>query len=117
MVVIDELTLLATCAERSVAVQTIKSIARRRWLAGDETRHHSWYEPLAEADAIARAVGWVLHDQQVFLNSTSDAGKLPMVLDAAEAASPARPADDDLDRDIAAHGMQPLFDGAELERI
>lgn len=114
----DVEALLAICAERSVAVQTIKSIARRRWLPGDETRHHSWYEPLAEADAIARAVRWVLHDQQVFVNSTSDAGKLPLVLEAAEgSSSAARPADDDLDRDIAVHGMRRLFDGSELERI
>src|SRR3954463_1268803 len=49
--------LLSLCAERDVAVQTIKSIARRRWLdkrAPGEKRQ-SWYEPLTDPDAIARA--------------------------------------------------------------
>jgi len=47
--------LLATCADQHVAVQTIKSIARRRW-APDVTRRFSWYEPLTDPDAIMRLV-------------------------------------------------------------
>ena len=35
----DALRLLAVCAQRGVAVQTIKAIARRRWGAGDERRY------------------------------------------------------------------------------
>src|SRR3954451_5533258 len=48
--------LLALCADRNVAVQTIKSIARRRWAeakpAPGESRQ-SWYEPLTDPEAIA----------------------------------------------------------------
>ncbi len=110
--------LLATCAERSIAVQTIKAIARRRWLEGDDTRHYSWYEPLAEPDAISRAVRWVLHDRQVFVNSTSDVAKLPALLAAAtEYAGSARPSDDQLRRDADDYEMRPLFDGVALEVI
>src|SRR3954471_10072022 len=66
--------LLALCAERDVAVQTIKSIARRRWSdkkpAPGEHRQ-SWYEPLTDPDAIARAVHFVLGNQQLFIDSSS----------------------------------------------
>ena len=103
------------CAERSVAVQTIKSIARRRW-ADDSSPHHSWYEPLTDPGAIARAVRYVLAEDDLFLNTTSDARLLPLVLDAA--AGPLdRPGDDELDRDIDEFGVTPLFDGGALERI
>lgn len=107
--------LRALCAERSVAVQTIKSIARGRW-AEPDTPHFSWYEPLTDRDAIARAVRYVLANDDLFLNSTSDTSLLPLVLDAA-AGSLDRPADDDMDRDIDTFGITPLFDGAALERI
>src|SRR5947208_13908655 len=39
--------LLDVCSDRSVAVQTIKSIARRRWEDGDGPRY-SWYEPIRD---------------------------------------------------------------------
>src|SRR5215475_11760582 len=43
-------TLLALCEVRGVAVQTIKSVARRRWQDDDTQRRFSWYEPLKEPD-------------------------------------------------------------------
>ena len=107
--------LLATCAERDVAVQTIKSIARRRW-DDPGNPHRSWYEPLTDAGAIARAVRYVLADPQLFLDTTSDATLLPAVLDAAEG-DLARPGDDELAADAEAFGIRSLFDGADLERI
>src|SRR5215472_13169440 len=51
--------LLALCRQRGVAVQTIKSVARRRW-QGEGERRFSWYEPLTEPGAITRAVQFVL---------------------------------------------------------
>ena len=60
----------------TVAVQTIKAIARRRWQEEPEPRF-SWYEPLTDPDAIDRAVRYVLADQQLFLNTTSDARLVP----------------------------------------
>src|SRR4051812_32143433 len=108
--------LLALCGERQVAVQTIKSIARRRWPDDYDGRRFSWYQPLEEADAIGRAVRWVLGNPQVFLNTSSDARLLRTALEAAAAGGP-RPSDAEMEADIAAHGVRPLFDGADLERI
>jgi aryl-alcohol dehydrogenase-like predicted oxidoreductase len=107
--------LLELCAVRDVAVQTIKAIARRRWQHEAEQRF-SWYEPLTDPDAIARAVRYVLADQQVFLNTTSDARLVPHIVTAAEG-SLDRPTDDEMLADTEAYGITPLFDGSELERI
>jgi aryl-alcohol dehydrogenase-like predicted oxidoreductase len=71
-----------TCRERNIAVQTIKSIAKRPWLGRPHTRS-TWYEPLQEQDDIDLAVWWVLSRPGVFLNSVGDVGLLPKVLDAA----------------------------------
>ena len=109
--------LLATCRERNVAVQTIKAVARRRW-RDDDGRHFSWYEPLADAQAIGRAVRYVLSNPQLFLNTSSDARLLQPTLDAASSAdATTRPGDDQLQADIVTLGIEPLFDGAALERI
>ncbi len=107
--------LLATCAERGIAVQTIKAVARRRW-ADDEEPHFSWYEPLADPDALARAVRFVLSRPTLFLNSSSDARLLRPTLEAVLAGGPA-PTDDELEADQQAFGITPLFDGTALERI
>jgi aryl-alcohol dehydrogenase-like predicted oxidoreductase len=107
--------LLALCAERQVAVQTIKSIARGRW-ADQTAPHFSWYDPLTDPAAIDRAVRFVLANPQLFLNSTSDARLLPMIVDAANG-SLAAPTDEEMRADVVAEGITPLFDGDVLERI
>jgi aryl-alcohol dehydrogenase-like predicted oxidoreductase len=112
----DVEALLTRAAERAVAVQTIKSVARRRWPADYEGRRSSWYEPLPDGDGLARAVRFVLANAQVFLNSSSDLRVLRPTLAAAEAGGPA-PTGAELDADAAALGTEPLFDGADLERI
>ena len=108
--------LLDLCAERTVAVQTIKSVARRRWTDGDPGSHFSWYEPVRDPDAIDRAVRFVLGRPGLFLNSSSDARLLRPILEAAARGGP-RPSDDEVRADVDAQGLQPLFDGGELERI
>ena len=107
--------LLALCADRGVAVQTIKAIARGRWSDGD-MRKFSWYEPLADPDAIDRAVRFVLSNPQMFLNTTSDARLLSATVDAASG-DLSRPTDDELRTDIVEQAITPLFDGQALERI
>ena len=112
----DVEALLATCAERQVAVQTIKAVARRRWPSDTTEPKYSWYEPLPGGDAINRAVDYVLGRAPLFLNSSSNARLLPAVL--AAAANHGRvPSDDAMEADVVVHGMAPLFDGAALERI
>ena len=51
--------LYRVCQQRGVAIQTIKSIARRRW-QGEDGPRYSWYEPLRDPAAIRRAVRYVL---------------------------------------------------------
>jgi aryl-alcohol dehydrogenase-like predicted oxidoreductase len=108
--------LVALCAARDVAVQTIKSVARRRWSLESTEPHFSWYQPLPAGDALARGVRYVLSQPQLFLNSSSDARLLPAICDAAEGALD-RPADAEMDADVRDHDMSVLFDGGELERI
>lgn len=111
----DVEALLETCAERNVAVQTIKSAARRRWRdAGGG--HLSWYEPIHEPTALARSVRWVLADPQRFLNSSSEPTLLRTILEAA-ADGGAAPSDAELAADAESLGVEPLFDGDRLERI
>jgi len=72
--------LLALCAERNVAVQTIKSVARRRWPEGAAPTHSTWYEPLTDPAEIERAVHFALARPGVFVNSASDLRLLaPMI--------------------------------------
>jgi aryl-alcohol dehydrogenase-like predicted oxidoreductase len=99
--------LLATCQQRGIAVQTIKAIARRRWQEEPE-RRFSWYEPLRDANPIARGVRYILSKPQLFLNTTSDATLLPVVLEAAATAT-GEPTRAELEADVADYDMQPLF--------
>jgi aryl-alcohol dehydrogenase-like predicted oxidoreductase len=75
--------LYASCRQRNVAVQTIKSIAYRPWM-GQEHTHTTWYRPLEDQADIDMAVWWVLSRPGVFLNTVGDTGLLPRVLDAAD---------------------------------
>jgi len=102
------------CNEHDVAVQTIKSVARRRWVdQPDQMR--SWYEPLTDTAAIRSSVHWVLQNPQVFVNTTSDGELLEAVY--AAAVDPQPVGDGEMDAVVGANGMLPLFDGRELERI
>jgi aryl-alcohol dehydrogenase-like predicted oxidoreductase len=112
--------LLGLCAERQVAVQTIKSVARRRWADDHTGPRHSWYEPIDDVEAIDRAVRWVLARPQLFLNTSSDAKLLPHILDAAVRHTTGDldpPSDEAMAADATALGVRSLFDGADLERI
>ncbi len=74
--------LYATCRERNVAVQTIKSIAYQPWWGQPHTRA-TWYKPLEDQRDIDMAVWWVLARSGIFLNTVGDIHLLPRVLDAA----------------------------------
>jgi len=99
--------LLATCAERGTAVQTIKSIARSPWL-GRERSRSTWYEPLEAQDDIDLAVWWVLARPGMFLNSVGDIGLLPRVLDAASRFQK-RPTDEEMQALRERTEPEPLF--------
>jgi aryl-alcohol dehydrogenase-like predicted oxidoreductase len=99
--------LMAVCRERTVAVQTIKSIARRPWSGRPATRT-TWYEPMEDQADIDRAVHWVLSRPGIFLNTVGDIHLLPKVLDAANRFE-AAPADAEMSRQIEKLDMVPLF--------
>jgi aryl-alcohol dehydrogenase-like predicted oxidoreductase len=96
-----------TCAERKVAVQTIKSIAVGPWLGRKHTRT-TWYEPLEDQKDIDLAVWWVLGRPGMFLNTTGDVDLLPRVLDAAERFEK-RPDDDVMSAMLERSKAAPLF--------
>jgi aryl-alcohol dehydrogenase-like predicted oxidoreductase len=99
--------LAATCRERNVALQTIKSIAMRPW-QGRERTHTTWYQPLESQADIDLAVWWVLGRPGVFLNTVGDVNLLPRVLDAASRFE--QPPDDAAMDDLVERSAQePLF--------
>lgn len=116
----DVETLLDLCEQRDVAVQTIKSVARRRWREGDGPRF-SWYEPVRDEAALGRAVRYVLGRDRLFLNSSSDATLLRTILEAASSSDEGPvsvvPSDEEMAADAEALAAEPLFDGGALERI
>ncbi|HUS61054.1 MAG TPA: aldo/keto reductase [Acidimicrobiales bacterium] len=112
----DVEALLDRCAADHVAVQTIKAIARHRWPEGYDGRRFSWYEPVSDPEVIGRAVRWVLGHDQLFLNTSSDGRLLAATLAAATDPS-AVPTDVEMQADVDAEGIEPLFDGGALERI
>src|SRR5688572_7318982 len=99
--------LAAVCAERSVALQTIKSLARRRW-DGRTATAATWYEPLRAQEDIDQAVHWVLGRPEAFLLTTGDVGLLPRLLDAAERFE-RRPSDEQMNDLAARADAEPLF--------
>ena len=99
-------TLLNVCAQRNVAVQTIKSLAVGPW-EGPPTRS-TWYEPLEAQADIDAAVHWVLGRPEVFLNTTGDIHILPRLLEAAQRFG-GRPSEEEMQSAVERSGMVPLF--------
>lgn len=100
--------LVALCASRNVAVQTIKSLCRRPWPTDTGRNRSTWYQPLEAPEAIDKAVHWVLGDARVFLNTVGDIHLLPLVLDAA-ARFERRPTAAEMAALVEEQGMAPLF--------
>jgi aryl-alcohol dehydrogenase-like predicted oxidoreductase len=104
-------TLKQRCIEKKVALQTIKSLARRPWQG--QRVYSTWYQPLEEGDAIQSAVHWVLGDPEAFLISPADINLLPRVLEAASRAE-SRPPDQEMEQMRVSQQMQPVFRGNDF---
>jgi len=100
--------LLQVCEQRQVAVQTIKSLARRLWGDLPQTGN-TWYQPLEEQADVENAVHWVLGRPNLFLNTAGDIHVLPKVLDAASAFTGQHPSDADMQAMADARQMSSLF--------
>ena len=95
------------CAERNIAMQTIKGITLGPWNEKEHT-HSTWYEPLTDQADIDQAVHWVLGRPNVFLNTAGDITLLPKIFDAAERYT-ARTSDAAMRALVARRDMAPLF--------
>ena len=98
---------VALCAERNVAVQTIKGVTRSPWNDMKQTRT-TWYRPLEAQEDIDRAVHWVFGHPQAFLNTAGDINILPRILDAAHRFEE-RPSDEEMQAMMNRLKMEPLF--------
>lgn len=99
---------LATCRERNVAVQIIKSIARGPWASADRT-HTTWYQPLEAQADIDRAIHWIMGLlPDVFINTAGDLTLLPKILESASRYE-RRPADEAMSEMLGATRMTSLF--------
>ena len=102
--------LLETCEAQNVAVQTIKSIARRRWRESETRNTRTWYAALRAPHDIQRALHWALSRPGIFVNSPSDLNLLPSVLDAARNFDNSiPPSDEEMQRAALELGVEPLF--------
>ena len=99
--------LARVCAERGVAMQTIKSIALAPWEGRPQTAS-TWYEPLTDPSDIELAVHWVLGRDGVFLNTVGELRLLPFVLEAAERAR-GRPSAVAMNALVDRRSLTPLF--------
>lgn len=76
--------LLAVCAERKVAVQTIKAVARRRWQKDEKPTTTTWYHAFEAPEDIERAIHWALARPGIFVNTASDPQLMRKSLEAAQ---------------------------------
>ncbi len=98
---------LAICAEKKIAVQTIKGVTRSPWNDVQQNRT-TWYRPLEEQADIDLAVHWVFGHPQTFLNTAGDTNILPRILDAAERYQN-RPTDEVMQELVSRLKMEALF--------
>jgi len=102
-------SLLKTCRDRGVAVQTIKSLTKGPW---GEKRHsaETWYEPFEEQSEINLVVSWVLGQGTIFLNTAGDVRLLAKVLEAADL-NLANPSEEEMEELSKRTHMSRLFVG------
>lgn len=104
--------LIDICAEKGIAVQTIKSVARRRYREGDTQKRFSWYEPVKDPDALTRAVHYILSRPNIFLNTTSNATLLPQIFQAAgefDGSTSLSDIEKAIQTDVTRFEMEPIF--------
>ena len=100
--------LLSICHQRNVAVQTIKSIARRPWGEQPKSYHTYFYQPLDTQEAIDKTVQWALGLPDCFVISAGDITLLPRVLQAASRFEQ-RPSDAEMKALMGDYDIRPIF--------
>ena len=100
--------LIGLCHKRNVAVQSIKSIARRPWENRPKTYNTYFYEPLDTHDAIEKSVHWAMGLPESFLITAGDMQLLPKMLAAAYRYEK-RPSDSEMKAVRDEFDIQPIF--------
>jgi hypothetical protein len=100
--------LIEMCRKRNIAVQIIKSIARRPWENRLKTYNTYLYEPLDTQDAIEKSVHWALGLPESFVITAGDMQLLPEMLDAAYRYEK-RPSDAEMKAIMDEFDIQPIF--------
>ena len=72
--------LLKVCKERNVAVQTIKSVARKPWDSDPKTHNTFFYQPIESQNDIDKAVHWSLGLEDSFMITAGDIEILSKIL-------------------------------------
>jgi len=99
---------LATCRQRGVAVQIIKTLARGPWATTERT-HTTWYQPLEAQADIDRAIHWTMGLlQDAFINTAGDLTLLPKILDAASRYQ-RQPPDQEMEEMVSNASVTSLF--------
>ena len=100
--------LIELCRKRSIAVQTMKSIAWRP--IGNRQRKHNtyFYEPLESEGAIEKSVHWAMGLQGSFVITAGDMQFVPRMLESAEKYEQ-RPSDEEMNLLVNEHGIQQVF--------
>ncbi|MCI0474903.1 MAG: aldo/keto reductase, partial [Anaerolineales bacterium] len=104
----DLIALVKQCRKRRVAIQTIKSIARKPWNGRAKTYHTYFYEPLNTQAAIDQAVHWVLGQRDLFVITAGDMRLVSKILNAA-AHFETRPSDAEMRALVAKFAIRPIF--------
>jgi len=100
--------LYGECVRRGIAIQTIKTLARRAY--SGKQLFNTWYEPLTEEEDIIWAVHWALSRPQVFLPSAGDLTLLPKFLAAVASFAPEGvPSEEEMRKMSERLGMKPIF--------
>ena len=100
--------LIEMCRKRNVAVQTIKSVARRPWKDRPKTYNTYFYEPLDSQDAIIKSVNWAQGFPESFVITAGDMQLLPKMLEAAHLYEK-RPSDVEMEAIMDEFDIQPIF--------
>ncbi len=99
--------LIELCNKRNIAVQTIKSIARRPW-EGTRNFNTYFYEPLATQIAIDKSVHWSFGLSESFLVTAGDMQLLPKMLDAAKRFAK-RPSETEMKAIVDEYDIKKIF--------
>ena len=100
-------TLLGICKTKNIAVQLIKTNARRNY--GDAPRTHAtWYLPFDTQPEVDLAIHWALGIAGVFINTSGDIHVLPKIIDAANRYQ-SRPSDEAMDKLMREQEAAPLW--------